>query len=106
MLHFFFWPSITTDVTAHCWACLACQKGNARVPPRAPLQPLSLEGTPFERVAMDFIGPLPRTAWGHRFALVLMDYVTQYPEEVLLRSMQATSVARAPMHLFSQIGLP
>ncbi len=37
---------------------------------------------PFERIGMDLIGPLERSARGHRFALVLVDYATRYPEAV------------------------
>ncbi len=36
---------------------------------------------PFERIGMDLIGPLERSARGHRFALVLVDYATRYPEQ-------------------------
>ncbi len=43
---------------------------------------------------MDLIGPLERSARGHRFALVLVDYATRYPEAVPLRSISAKSVAR------------
>ncbi len=35
---------------------------------------------PFERIGMDLIGPLERSARGHRFALVLVDYATRYPQ--------------------------
>lgn len=55
---------------------------------------------------MDFIGPLSRSAWGHRFTLVIMDYATQDPEVVPLQGMQATGVAQALMQLFAQVGLP
>ncbi len=37
---------------------------------------------PFERIGMDLIGPLERSARGYRFALVLVDYATRYPEAV------------------------
>ncbi len=34
---------------------------------------------PFKRIGMDLIGPLERSARGHRFAIVLVDYATRYP---------------------------
>lgn len=55
---------------------------------------------------MDFIGPLPRTARGHWFTLVIVDYATKFPEVVPLRGMQTTEVARCLLHLFSWVGLP
>ncbi len=35
-----------------------------------------------KRIGMDLIGPLERSARRHRFALVLVDYATRYPEAV------------------------
>ncbi len=46
-----------------------------------------------KRIGMDLIGPLERSARGHRFALVLVDYATRYPEAVPLRTISAKSVA-------------
>lgn len=42
-----------------------------------------------------FIGPFHRSARGHRFVLVLVDYATRYPEAVPLRNIFAESVAQA-----------
>lgn len=44
---------------------------------------------------MDFIGPLPHLARGHRFLLVIMDETTQYLDVIPLKGMQVTGVARA-----------
>ncbi len=61
---------------------------------------------PFERIGMDLIGPLERSARGHRFALVLVDYATRYPEAVALRNISAKSVANALFSLISRVGIP
>ena len=53
--------------------------------PKVPLRPLPLVEIPFDRVAMDLIGPFDRSTQGHRFVLVLMDYATRYPEAVWRR---------------------
>ncbi len=53
---------------------------NPPASPKAPLRPLPLMQVLFERIGMDLIGPLERSARGHRFALVLVDYATRYPE--------------------------
>ncbi len=55
---------------------------------------------------MDLIGPLERSARGYRFALVLVDYATRYPEAVPLRSISAKSVAEALFRLISRVGIP
>ncbi len=43
---------------------------------------------------------------GHRFALVLVDYATRYPEAVPLHSISAKSVAEALFRLISRVGIP
>ncbi len=55
---------------------------------------------------MDLIGPLERSAQGYRFALVLVDYATRYPEAVPLRSISAKSVAEALFRIISRVGIP
>ncbi len=54
---------------------------------------------------MDLIGPLERSARGYRFALVLVDYATRYPEAVPLRSISAKSVAEALFRIISRVGI-
>ncbi len=61
---------------------------------------------PFERIGMDLIGPLERSAQGYRFALVLVDYATRYPEAVPLRTISAKSVAEALFRIISRVGIP
>ncbi|KAG1925540.1 protein NYNRIN-like [Pimephales promelas] len=46
------------------------------------------------------------SARGHRFALVLVDYATRYPEAVPLRNISAKSVASALFQLISRVGIP
>lgn len=61
---------------------------------------------PFERIGMDLIGPLERSAQGHRFALILVDYATRNPEAVALRNISAKSVADTLFRLISRMGIP
>ena len=102
----FYWPGIWGDVRRWCASCPECQLVNPPAVPKAPLQPLPLMEVPFERVAMDLIGPFQRSARGYRFVLVLTDYATRYPEAVPLRTISATSVARALLQVISRVGIP
>ncbi len=97
----FFWPGIHENVRRWCAACRECQLVNPPATAKAPLRPLPLMEVHFERIGMDLIGPLERSARGHRFALVLVDYATRYPEAVPLRSISAKSVAEALFRLIS-----
>ena len=42
---------------------------------------------------MDIEGPLPRSRSGHRYIIVMCDYVTRYPEEIPLRATDAEHIA-------------
>ena len=82
----FYWPGIWADVHRWCAACPECQLVNTPAIPKAPFRPLPLAEIPFDRVAMDLIGPFERSTQGYRFVLVLVDYATPYPEAVPLRN--------------------
>lgn len=61
---------------------------------------------PFKIIGVDLIGPLERSARGHRFALVLVDYASCYPEAVPLRNIPTKSMVDALFRLFSRVGIP
>ena len=55
---------------------------------------------PFERIAMDIVGPLSRSRQGNQYILVVCDYATRYPEAIPLRSVDAGAVAEHLIQLF------
>ena len=55
---------------------------------------------------MDIVGPLPRSAQGNRFVLVVCDYATRYPEAVPMKHVDAASVAEELIKIFSRVGVP
>ena len=61
---------------------------------------------PFSQVAMDIIGPLPRSRSGNRYVLVVCDYGTKYPEAIPLRSIEAETITEELMNNFFQGGYP
>ena len=68
--------------------------------------PLPVVSEPFSRIAMDIVGPLPRSRSGNRYVLVVCDYGTRYPEAVPVRTIDAVTVAEELMKLFSRVGIP
>ena len=102
----FYWPTVFQDVADFCRSCPECQrtaKGNQL---KVPLVPLPVMKEPFERIAMDIVGPLPRSKKGNQYILVVCDYATRYPEAFPLRSISAETVAEHLMQLFSRVGIP
>ena len=73
---------------------------------RAPLVPLPIIATPFKRIAMDIVGPLPKSRSGKRYILVVCDYATRFPEAIPMRSIDAAQVAEELLQLFARVGVP
>ena len=103
---YFNWPGLRADVTQFCRSCPQCQKTSARRPVRAPLQPLPVISTPFERLGMDIVGPVEKSKAGNRYMLVITDYATKYPEVFPLKNTKAKTVAFSLVQFFSRVGLP
>ena len=63
--------------------------------------------TPFQRVAIDLVGPLERRIENrNKYILTLVDYATRYPEAVALSSIETEAVAEALVSIFSRVGIP
>ena len=96
----FFWPGLQQTVEKLCRRCDSCA---ARKPslkrPRAPLQQY-LVGNPMERIAVDILGPLPKTRRGNSFVLVLRDYFTKWMEAFAIPNQEAQTVARVVVEQF------
>lgn len=104
----FYWPGMKKDVANYCRTCHTCQlvgKPNAR-PDKAPLVPLPVFDAPFDRVMIDVVGPLPRTAAGNMYIFTLMDLATRYPEAVPVRSIKSKIILRELTTFFTRFGLP
>ena len=65
--YFFIWPGVWQDVKMCCKHCPRCQRAAPNTNPRAPPMSLPCVPHPFQKVAMDIVGPLPRTSGGHKF---------------------------------------
>eukprot|EP00731_Ephydatia_muelleri_P012035 Em0006g929a len=73
-------PTLRKDVADFCKRCETCQKTSRVKPQHTPMIPLPIVDEPFQRIAMDIVGPLPRSSSGNRYVLVVCDYATRYPE--------------------------
>ena len=96
----FYWPMLFRDVADFCRSCDQCQKAGHRRVRRVPMMPLPFIAESFDRIAMDIVGPLPRSRAGHRYTLVC-DYATRYPEAVAMRSIDAEYVVEELVCIFA-----
>ncbi len=51
-------------------------------------------GNPMERVALDILGPLPKTKHGNQYILAVSDYFTRWSEAFSLPNQEAITVAQ------------
>jgi transposase InsO family protein/predicted aspartyl protease len=70
----YFWPNITTDIRRFIRNCDHCKRTKAwREQKHGLLLPLPVPSQIWREISMDFIGPLPKTAQGHEYLLVITD---------------------------------
>ena len=104
----FWFPGIGAEVIRYCRSCDICQRtvAKGRVA-RVELGHMPIIDTPFDRVAVDLIGPIePMSARGHRYILTVVDYATRYPEAVALKNINTETVAEALVEIYSKVGIP
>ena len=107
ILRRFYWPTIFQDVDEYCRCCVKFQKTNNYKVPPAVLIPLPVITEPFQRIAMDIVGPLPKSRIGSRFILVICDYATtRYPEAIPLQSIDVVHIAEEHIKVFARLGIP
>ena len=104
----FWWPGLSADVTRFCRSCDICQRtvSKGKVA-NVPLGRMPVIGTPFDRVAIDLVGPIfPATDRKNKYILTLVDYATRYPEAEPLKDIHAETVAEALVNFFTRVGIP
>src|SRR4051812_10657764 len=86
----FWWKGMYRDIEEYIKRSDSCQrrgnKGGIGY-----LNPIKV-GEPFERIGIDFVGPLERTRKGNKYILVMTDYLTKWPEAEAMRETSAKNV--------------
>ena len=91
----YYWPNLTADVAATVRGCQTCATNRVKL--RKHLNRLRLfpATRPLESLAIDILGPLPKTKARKRFLLVNTDRFSKLTQVVALCSMTAYTVATA-----------
>lgn len=106
VLAWFFRPGAHQDVKNYCTSCLECHLAAPAGIPKVPLVSLAMVGMLFERVAMDLVGHLAKSAAGYHYILFLMNYATCFSKAVRLRSATTRNITAKLMKIFALVGLP
>ena len=103
----FYWVGQRKDIERWCQTCTKCASRKSPIPTRR--APLSLVpcSFPFQRVAMDILGPLPQTPRSNRYILVISDYFSKWVEAFPMENMEALTVAKILVNEFiTRFGVP
>lgn len=90
----FYWLGWFGDVKRWCRECVDCGSRKAVGKQwRAPLQSV-VTSRPYERVAVDILGPLPETPKENKYIVVIGDYFSRWTEAFPLPNQEAETVAK------------
>lgn len=86
----YYWPQMYDDVRKYVQSCDVCQR-RGKNKRNEPLHPIKV-GQPFDRLGMDIVGPLPKTARENTHIVVATEYLTKWPEARAIPNAKASSV--------------
>ena len=102
----YFWPAMMRDIKQWVLSCDECASRSMQNLKRSPMQKYRV-GAPMERVAMDVMGPLPKSTRGNRYILVIGDYFTKWVEAYPMPNQEAVTVADIFVNQFAaRYGIP
>ena len=102
----FTWPGMGIEVMVHTRSCRVCQKCARPKSRKAPMMERQVMTEPFEVMAFDLVGPLPKGKGGCRYILTAVCMSSRWPEAIPLRTITARAVATGMLEIFARTGIP
>ena len=90
----FYWPGQWADVRNWCRTCPMCVTRKTPTPRQRGSLGTIRAGYPMQIVAVDILGPLPKTKDGNAYVLVASDYFTRWVEAYAIPNQEAVTVAQ------------
>ena len=101
----YWWPGMRQDIIKWSRACKICASRQVGTPIHTPLTPITVIG-PFDRIDIDVI-KFPKSNKGNKYAVVVMDYLTKWPEVFPTRDQTSITITRLLVeHIVSRHGVP
>ena len=103
-----YFPSMKKEITGFIRACETCQRKEKGPPaPQKHTLVSPSVGYPFQRIHIDFVGPLNKTKRGNKYILTVRDAFTKWVEAIPLPTMDTEAMISAlDANIFCRFGLP
>jgi hypothetical protein len=99
----FFWPNMYNDIKNHILSCIKCRQHKpSRRKPDGHLHPIEPPHGVWERLAMDYVGPVPQSTSGNKYFLVLTDLLSKF---VVTKAVPDNTSTTAAKFLLSDVFL-
>ena len=103
----YWWPGMDEQVNQQVKGCQLCQScDKTATPAAAPLQPVPFPSQPWEKLAMDIVGPMEVAPWDCKYAITLTDYHSKWPEVAFTSTVTSDNVITFLTSVFSRFGNP
>ena len=102
----FVWPGMGQQVIKHCRSCTICQRCARPRARQVPMVERKILSEPFESMAFDLVGPIPKGKGGYRYLLTCVCMASKWPEAIPIKCMTANAVAMGMIEIFSRVGVP
>jgi Integrase zinc binding domain len=96
IIQHFWWKNMKKDIQSHINSCdNFLRKNKVHSKHMAPIQTFEKIGIPFQKIAIDIIGPMSTTANKNRFILVIIDLATRWAEAIPLKEITSDKICTA-----------
>ena len=104
----FYWSHMYADIVKHVQSCADCrQKKSSRRKPDGHIKPITPRRGTWERLAMDYVGPVPTSAQGNKHILVLTDLFSKFVVTKAVPDNTSMTAAKFPLYdVFMRYGVP
>ena len=102
-----YWPGMTVDIRAVVSTCEICQMAKDGGTAQAKGTRRLYSGRPWQKLAVDLVGPMPKTERGNVWILVLTDHFTRWQDAMAIPDATAAAVAATlDERVFCYLGIP
>ena len=101
-----YFPGMLREAEEGLRGCSECQTKTGKITPQRHTLMSHQEGYPFQKLSIDFVGPLPSSRRGNNYLLTVRDTFTRWLEAFPVRAATAAAVIRKlEVEIFPRYGL-